>query len=242
MSQGRRIVAVPTEDQNTEVDVSTSRTAACADDARTSPDALDVERLILSLDRDPRPPAPMPDERRSSDGGRFVAYRTSGRPAPPRVGEERRRQPGSELSVLVNVTPVPPELTQRDISTAPILSLPRRRSWDIWLGVAVVIAFGAFASWAVQSRPGVVTQQPATAKARVSESPVSAEVVVAPTPRIEPAPPPERREVVVPSSRPPTLQPRAATPPGATTTAMSAFTEPSSTEPVRPPKQAFSTW
>jgi hypothetical protein len=231
----------PTEDQNTAVETSTSQTAECVDDASTSPDPLDVERLILSLDRAPRPPAPIPDERPSSDGGRFVAYRASGLPAQSQIDEDRRRQAIGELSVLVNLTPVPPEVTKREAPTAPASAGVRRRSLGLWVAGVVVIGLGVVASWAVQPGPAVVTGPAATAAGLVASA-VSDEGVAAPTVRIQAPLPPEKGEVAAPLSKQPTQQPRAATPRAATTSVTSALIEPSSTAPSRPAKPAFGTW
>jgi hypothetical protein len=144
-----------------------------ADDA-TIPDPVDVERLILSLERKPSPPAPMPEERPSSDGGRFVAYRGSNRPAPPRSPEETRRKALAELSVMVNATPVPSETDGRNASTG---RLHRRkgtviRAQVIWAVAAVVLTLAA-----VLSVIAVTTRQPSTSFVL---SPPTA-LVVAPT-------------------------------------------------------------
>jgi hypothetical protein len=231
----------PTEEQNTAAETSTSQTAECVDDASTSPDALDVERLILSLDRPPRPPAPIPDERPSSDGGRFVAYRACGPPAQSQIDEARRRQPIAELSVLVNLTPVPPEVKKREAPTARGAPGVRRRPLGLRVAGVVVIGLGVVASWAVRSGPAVVAEPAATAAGLVASA-FSAEVVAAPTVRIQALLPPEKSEVAAPLSKQPTQPSRAPTPRAATTSATSALIEPSSTAPSRPAKPAFGTW
>jgi hypothetical protein len=156
-----------------------------AHEASTSPDPLDVVRLILSLERPPRPPAPIPDERASSDGGRFVAYGATGRPAQAQTEQGVRRQALAEMSVLVNATPVPADAGSQDASTARTSPQARRRpraagssggrgavrAWALWTGTALVVALGLLGSVVVVSRLHE-SQAPATPGARTAAAPL----------------------------------------------------------------------
>ncbi|HEY4013583.1 MAG TPA: hypothetical protein VGM06_09610 [Polyangiaceae bacterium] len=176
-----------------------------ADDA-TIPDPVDVERLILSLDRRPSPPAPIPEERPSSDGGRFVAYRGTSRPAAPRSAEETRRKALAELSVMVNATPVPPEGDGRTASTARLHRRPlsATRTQVIWALVAAGLTLAAVvsviavttrsSSSSVESPPAALVVAPTGATlAPVAPSRVTLPPLTTSTPAPEPAPGAETR-------------------------------------------------
>ena len=188
-----------------------------ADDA-TVPDPVDVERLILSLERKPSPPAPMPEERPSSDGGRFVAYRGTSRPAAPRSAEETRRKALAELSVMVNATPVPSESDGRNASTGRLHRRKRSatRAQVIWALVASVLTLAAvLAVIAVTTRQpsmGFVLSPPAAlvvAPTAATLAPVApSRVTLPPLPTSAPAPRLRRlRRVQAPSSPAPPTRP-----------------------------------
>jgi hypothetical protein len=158
--------ASATSERGVRLDESQARPPVAAHEAVTNP--VDVERMILSLERSPRPPAPVPDERPSSDGGRFVAYGATGRPAQPHMEQEIRRQALAEMSVLVNATPVPPDPELPEARTARTSPQARGKTraggrdprrdprrdpgsrgvrawavWAVWTGTAAVLALGA---------------------------------------------------------------------------------------------------
>lgn len=196
--------------------------AAVAHEAVASP--LDVERMILSLERSPRPPAPTPDERPSSDGGRFVAYGATGRPAQAHTEQEVQRQALAEVSVLVNATPVPTTSALREAATAPTSPQARGklrasgrdarrerghggvRGWAVWAGAAAVLALGAAGLMVALSGydeplASVASVAPAPSALVTPAGPASPKVVLAmPAPEsVEEASPPSS------PSAPPTL-------------------------------------
>lgn len=77
--------------------------------------------ILQSLDRPPRPPAPAPERRPSSDGGDFVAYSAVAHPADraARTNEERRRHVLADLAVLVEEPhpAAPPDSLPKNAST-----------------------------------------------------------------------------------------------------------------------------
>jgi hypothetical protein len=202
----------------------------------TSPDAVDVERLLRSLDREPRPPAPIPDERASSNGGRFVAYRGTGRPVIPQTEQEARFQALSELSVLVNATPVPADISRRDLSTAP-LGRGVVNARVIWMGAAILTAAGGFALLVALSRSHAPQLPPAAAPEPIAPV-VHAPVLAAPSPV---APVTTRPEAHATATEPPT--------PAARPTTRTVHRHPAvapsaalSTEEPRPRTPAFENW
>jgi hypothetical protein len=105
-------------------------------------------RILKALDRPPRPPAPTPELRASSDGGDFVAYSGATRlhGAAPRTDEERRRQVLAELSVLVQEPPAsetPPHGSTSTVAPHLHSQLPR---WGGLLIGALVVA-GVIVAW-----------------------------------------------------------------------------------------------
>ncbi len=232
---------------------------------RTNPDPLDVERLILSLERTPRPPAPIPEVRASSDGGRFVAYRATGRPAQPQLEQEARRRALRELSVLVNATPVPPESDARSAPTARLARAPRaigaKTVWGVGVAVVSVAGLVFLIVWS-NTRPSdagvpvalVATahpQPPSSAPASVALSPLpppeqlpndqaleAAEARSTPTataPPVTQTPP-----VARPASAAPAPVPVRAPPPR--TPAPTALPGAAPPEPAPPTKAAFDRW
>jgi hypothetical protein len=233
------------------VDRRSSQGVESPNEGNTSPDPLDVERLLLSLEREPRPPAPIPDERASSNGGRFVAYRGTGRPAQPRTEQVARRPALSELSVFVNATPVPTDTSQRETSTAPIIPQARHgrwaagprvrrgvvNAWAMWMGAAVFVAVGVFASVLALSR----SHEPQSPAAAGTESiaPVAPIAVVAePSPVVQATTRPEVRGAAV-LPVPPALPSQTRTVPRRTTATPPTA---SPTEEPRPRKPAFENW
>jgi hypothetical protein len=242
------------------VDRGSSQRADRAKGANANPDPLDVERLILSLERTPRPPAPIPDERASSDGGRFVAYRATGRPAQPHTELEARRQALAELSVLVNVTPVPRDPAQPEVTTAPVTPQARRRQGTalerpggagdvargrhrgvnpggMWIGATAVVAVGVFASVFALSRshrpprPSPTPAESIAAVARIG-------VVAAPSPAVQGTTRPEAPAATVPPAPPAFPSPTRAVPRRTMATPPAAAW----TEVSRPKKPAFENW
>lgn len=230
-----------------------------ATDAIRNPDALDVERLILSLERTPRPPAPIPDERASSDGGRFVAYRATGLPAQPQAELEARRQALAELSVLVNVTPVPPTPARREVTTAPVTPQARRQrgmapehpgvagdvargrhdrvnTGAMWIGATAVVAVGVFASvLALSHSHRAPRPAPTPAESIAPVAPTG--VVAGPSPPVEGTTPPEGPAATVPPAPPALPSPTRAEPRRTMATPPAA-----STGVSRPKKPAFENW
>jgi hypothetical protein len=149
-------------------------------------------RILRALDRPPRPPAPTPEVRASSDGGDFVAY-SSGAHAPgaaPRSEEERRRQVLAELSVLIQEPPTSETPAHGSTTTVAPRTRSRRVSWASWL-VGILFLAGAMAVWGslrsktVASSPQLPTAQPETpAPAETTDSPPPTESTVASTPKV----------------------------------------------------------
>jgi hypothetical protein len=218
-----------------------SEPARGASDLNTTPDPVDVERLILSFDRPPRPPAPLPDQRPSSDGGRFVAYGTTGRPAAPQTTDDVRRRALAELSVLVNVTPVPPESVNRDNST--VLGLrARRKSLGLWMGATVLVSVGTVAA---------LTSRRASHQAESATPSVAASASIAVAPAEPPAGPKQIAPVTAASddgrhegqSSPGTQSAASRQPPPARRVVTAPRPAPSLTPaPSSTQKQLFDTW
>jgi hypothetical protein len=115
-----------------------------ADPEAESDDEMDplTYRILAGFDRPPRPPAPAPERRASSDGGNFVAY--SATVQPPRSRGSQESGALVELSNLItHPTPVPQAPAPRDL---PTLVAPRRATGAA-IGVLVVVSVvlgGAF--------------------------------------------------------------------------------------------------
>jgi hypothetical protein len=125
--------------------------------------------ILKALDRPPRPPAPTPDLRASSEGGDFVAYSAVAQPASgaARSLEERRQQALVQLAVLVQEPESPVAVLRspsRDASTQIAAHRLRHRLWQ-WAaaslgGGLVAIAVMAWRSSAATTAP---PQAPPTA-------------------------------------------------------------------------------
>jgi hypothetical protein len=137
---------IPAIDQLTEPGVAPGVSAA----PREVPSDLDPKtaRILKALDRPPRPPAPTPELRASSDGGDFVAYSGATRlhGAAPRTDEERRRQVLAELSVLVQEPPASETPPHGSTSTVAPHSHSQRPMWGGLLIGAFILA-SVIAAW-----------------------------------------------------------------------------------------------
>lgn len=147
--------------------------------------------ILKALDRPPRPPAPTPELRASSEGGDFVAYSAVAQPASgaARSEEERRRQALAELAVLVQ-EPEPAAVLRspsRDVSTQIAAHRLRGRLWR-WAAVSlggglVAIAVMAWRSSATTAAP---SHAPSTALTTIETTlPASSEA----SPRVDPMAP-----------------------------------------------------
>jgi hypothetical protein len=128
--------------------------------------ALDPEldpktaRILKALDRPPRPPAPTPEQRPSSDGGDFVAYSSPPRSpgAPPRTDEECRRQALAQLSALIQESPATDTPSHVSTRTVAPGSRVRTPTWPLALLAVVVVASVALV-WVSSTVRRTATQQ-----------------------------------------------------------------------------------
>jgi hypothetical protein len=131
-------------------------TAADPDDDEMDPLTY---RILAGFDRPPQPPAPTPERRSSSDGGRFVAYSATVQPARSRRTQASHEEALVELSHLIeqpDPTHAPPPLD--DVPTV-VSTWPGARSRaqvlvavSVTVTAALLIALGALVAWRSSSR------------------------------------------------------------------------------------------
>jgi hypothetical protein len=199
----------------------------------TPPDeTTEEDALFRALDRPPRPPAPMPVKRASSEGGDFVAYAGASVPQPAQVDEARHLA----LVEIDKLAAAPDRLSDhRDEPTQ--LVTRRARKWrSIGAAVAAVVVLGVVLAAVVAVRaaraPAAVTPLASTATApaptRTSTDAVPASSLAVPS-----------TSSLAPPSSPATSSPASSTsssPPSSTAGAVKKRTPVRPTAPTRPIK------
>jgi len=116
-------------------------------------------RILAGFDRPPQPPAPTPERRASSDGGRFVAYSATVQPAPSRKAEASRAEALVELSMLIGQPAPTPSPSRRDDVPTLVSTRPGARSRaqglvavSVTVTAALLLALSALAVWRSLSR------------------------------------------------------------------------------------------
>jgi hypothetical protein len=239
-------------DPTTGIDAVTARIDAAA---ATTPDDLDPKtaRILRALDRPPRPPAPTPELRASSNGGDFVAYSTAAHApgAPPRSDEERRGQAFADLSTLVRGAPAattPSGRSTRTITTVPTASRMRaRRSLLAVTCGAIVLAVVGASVWGSSAFRTIAARSPAIIAAPAPAAPAATEKKpderlrpgaiepASPSPPALAAPPPARSTTAAlasATSAPPARAAGHATPPRASMVPRALLPPPSPPAPA----------
>lgn len=116
-------------------------------------------RILAGFDRPPQPPAPTPERRSSSDGGRFVAYSATVQPARSRKAEASRAEALVELSVLIGQAAPSQSRSRPDDVPTLVSTRPGARGRAQWLvavsvtvTAALLLALGVLAVWRCSSR------------------------------------------------------------------------------------------